>query len=229
MAKYAQRSGAGDRRDAGVMHGGCGALTRGRGRTNVTFVKLAPVALGLCLMVFGCGSGASSVALTDPSSGAMAYEDQDISFAHPSSWTATPYKDQSSFTRTLVDLSNLPMHAPCTTNTTVDGTQTACGWPVNRLSKDGVLIVWEADGFPGWSLQTTPGISMKIGGLAARRNVARPGDCAGIGATETITVSIQRAAADNYFRMRACLAGPDRASAEDQVGAMLQSVSFPRG
>lgn len=63
-----------------------------------------------------------------------------------------------------------------------------------------------------------------IGGRPAVVTTRVPGTCAGLGADETITAKILRAAADNWYTMTACLRGPGVRPDELAVRAMLGSV-----
>jgi hypothetical protein len=104
--------------------------------------------------------------------------------------------------------------------------ETVCGWPVDRLRANGVLIVWENRGWPGWSLASMSGRALRVGGRAAKISARHPGACSTIGADETVEVSIERPLRDNWTAFTACLRGPDLAVSERAVGALLASTHF---
>jgi hypothetical protein len=58
--------------------------------------------------------------------------------------------------------------------------------------------------------------------------IQHPGFCSAIGGDESVAVVVERPAVrDNYWRIDACIRGPDVATAEGQVRAMLQTARFP--
>ena len=146
-----------------------------------------------------------------------------IVFGYPPVWKPAVFK----ITRALhfspmVYLSSQPVHHPCHSQQSA----TVCGWPLDRLRPGGTLIVWENRGYPGWSLRTTQGTSVQIGGRKAKQTVTRPGQCAAIGADETIAVEIERPIPDNWTAFTACLKGPGLASSVREVDALLASTKF---
>jgi hypothetical protein len=157
------------------------------------------------------------------------YADSEISFRYPSDWRVSHYTENSSFSSSIVFLSNQKLHAPCRSFKVPVGLETTCGQPLKRLARNGVLLTWTADGTPTFSIQSVPGIAGKIGGLSARLEVDHPGECRDIGAGVTVTaVAVRGAPADNnFFELIACLRGPNLKSATDQVGALLRSTTFP--
>jgi len=150
------------------------------------------------------------------------YDGNGLRFDYPTCWTAAHNVEVSTFSTSIIDLSNEPMHDPCTTT----ASSTVCGWPLTKLAADGVLVRWSSNGKPGWRLQQDPGTSLTVGGLAARKQVSQPGDCGSIGADETIAVEAARSALYNYYAMTACLRGPDLTQAASQVQQMLTSTTF---
>jgi hypothetical protein len=156
-----------------------------------------------------------------PSSWAI-YDGNGLRFDYPTCWTPIHNEEVSTFSTSLVDLSNEEMQDPCTTT----ASSSTCGWPLTKLAADGVLVRWSSNGSPGWSLQQAPGTSLTVGGLAAREQVSQPGDCGSIGGVETIAVEAARTAPDDYFAMTACLRGPDQTQAASQVQQMLTSTTF---
>jgi len=150
------------------------------------------------------------------------YDGNGLRFDYPTCWTPVHNDEVSTFSTSLVDLSNEPMQDPCTTT----ASSSECGWPLTNLVTDGVLVRWSSNGTLGWSLQQDPGTSLTVGGLAAREEVSQPGDCGSIGADETIAVEAARTAPDNYYAMTACLRGPDLTQTASQVQQMLTSTTF---
>ena len=168
------------------------------------------------------------------------YDSEGVRFEYPSCWTAATYEDEeTSFSDALVDLSNQTMHAPCTTTTStpvrpVPGGPVKiriCHLAVSKLARHGILVVWSAVGFPGWSLDRDPGTPLTVGGHPAReqisgRSMLTSTMCGSIGADESISVAVAETAPDNYYDMTACRAGPDTAAAASQIRAMLASTTF---
>jgi hypothetical protein len=65
-----------------------------------------------------------------------------------------------------------------------------------------------------------------VGGRPARRTAARPGQCSGVGADETISVEIARPDPGNLTAVLACLRGPNLARAEARFAAVLATTRF---
>jgi hypothetical protein len=172
------------------------------------------------MLAAGCGSNPMA---SGRSTGHRTFRSGFIAFRYPAGWKPSVFDATGELHfAPLVYLSSQPVHPPCHTKAAV----TACGWPLERLRPGGVLVVWENRGAPGWSLQTTPGTPMRVGGRNARRTVTRPGLCATIGAEETIAVAIERPLPDNWTAFTACLRGPGLAAGERDVDAVLASTRF---
>jgi hypothetical protein len=181
----------------------------------------AAVALAvIAATVAGCGSAPKA----SGSSGAGAtFRNHFLVFGYPSVWKPAVFKITGTLHFSpMVYLSSQPVHHPCHSQQSA----TVCGWPLDRLRPGGTLIVWENRGFPGWSLRTTQGTSVRIGGRQAKQTVTRPGQCAAIGADETIAVAIERPVPDNWTAFTACLRGPGLASTVREVDALLASTKF---
>lgn len=189
------------------------------GSLRTTVAALAVLAAAAAA---GCGSGSGPGTTT----GARAsFTNSFLSFGYPTGWKPFVFK----ITGTLhfdpmLYVSSQSAHQPCRTRTAT----TVCGWPVDRLQPGGTLIVWENRGAPGWSLQAVDGVSLHVGGRPAKKIVSRPGQCASIGADETIQVEIQRPLADNWTAFTACLRGPNLRSGERAVNALLASTHFKK-
>jgi hypothetical protein len=151
------------------------------------------------------------------------YANDYLTFRHPSTWKAYPFRWGGALHfQPMLYVSTQPVRNPCQTS----GNATVCKWPVRHLQPDGVLIAWENRGFPGWSLRTQPGESVRIGGRAAKRAAVRPGACAAIGGELTIEVAIARPMASNWTEATACVRGPHLAANERQLDALLASTRF---
>jgi hypothetical protein len=146
-----------------------------------------------------------------------------MTFSRPSTWN--PYAFQATVTPhvdPLLYLSTQPAHNPCKKQ----GSGSVCGWPVDELRPGGVLVVWENRRFPGWSLDSAPGVRLRVGGRPARRASTRPGECSAIGADETIVVAVERPVRDSWTAVTACVRGPNLAASERRLAALLASTRF---
>ena len=170
-----------------------------------------------------------AVVATCSASDVVAYDGVGVRFSHPACWTAVHFDDMSSFSTSIVDLSNEPLVSPCTTTTGGSDTSMTCGWPLAHLDADGVLVRWSSNGDPGWSLAGQPGTSLTLAGAPAREQVERPGTCGAIGADETIAVDVALSAPSDYDAVTACLRGPDLFSETAEVQRMLGSLSLTGG
>jgi hypothetical protein len=184
---------------------------------------LALVALAACA---GCGGsshpGGTTAALQPP---LTTYRNAFLTFSYPQAWRPLTFRIPPTILHfdPMLYLSTQPGHNPCRQS----GDVTFCGWPVDNLDPAGVLAVWENKGFPGWTLSTQAGKSLKVGGRPAKKLVSRPGDCGSIGAEETVSVVIARPKlADNYTSFIACLRGPHLAAHVREVSALLASTRF---
>jgi hypothetical protein len=197
----------------------------GGAATYESVVRFRPVVVVAAAAVLSCvltscgasvGGSASASTLAD-------FRNGFVEFQYPTDWTAAePDTTQQLHFHPMVYLSPQPTGDPCH----VDGTVTACGWPVKRVRPGGVLVVWENRGYPGWSLASMPGTPIRVGGRPARRLVSTPGSCGSIGADETVEVSIARPLSGNYTAVTACLRKPDVAARETELAAVLASAHF---
>ena len=190
-------------------------------------VRIAP-ALAVFVLSAGVGCGGSaSVATTSmtPPTPLTAFKNAYLEFRYPQSWRPLAFQVPPTALHfdPMLYLSTQPGHNPCRQN----GGITSCGWPVDRLESSGVLVVWENQGYPGWTLSTQPGKNLNVDGRPAKRVVSRPGDCGTIGADETVSVQISRPqVASNLTSFRACLRGPNLADQEREIMALLASTRF---
>jgi hypothetical protein len=199
-------------------------------RSSSRRLILAAVLLLTGALTAGCGAGSTSKAARSPSAAATghgatvaSFRNDYLVFRYPARWK--PFQFQVSGTlhfHPMVYVSTQASRNPCQQSPM--GTE--CGWPVDRLLPNGVLIVWENRGYPGWSLASVPGKALRVGGRSARSAIARPGACSAIGADETVQVAIQRPLPENWTAFTACLRGPDLSAAEHEIDALLASTRF---
>ena len=157
-----------------------------------------------------------------------------ISFERPSAWTRWQPNDHDPINDgPWAYLSTDPLLAACATRPPAapnppDARGRACDWPLASLSPNGVLVSW---------INTrillplpTAGDVVDLGGEHARLQLARPGSCAAVGADETLSVlvPIGQPTPLSNLAVVACLRGPDLATAEAQVRAMLASATVER-
>jgi hypothetical protein len=187
----------------------------GEGRCAVA----AATALAVAVFAAGCGAAGGTV---HGSVAAASFRNDFLAFRHPMAWRPASYSTAETLHfHPIIYLSSQPTHDPCRQH----ASETACGWPVSSLRPGGVLIVWENRGFPGWSLASEPGTPRRIGGRPGKENVSRPGECAAIGADETIELAIKRPVPYNWTAFTACLRTPTAAT-EQQINALLASTRF---
>ena len=162
-----------------------------------------------------------------------------VRFDYPSCWSAVTDDEETTFSTSLVDLSNQTMHAPCTTTSTppgrarpgIVGKTTVCRLPITSLAPDGILVRWSANGSPLWRLDRQPGVTLTVGGRPAREQISSGAPlsstiCGSIDADRSISVVVAESGPDDFYGMTACLRGPDTAVGASQVRAMLASTTF---
>ena len=173
----------------------------------------------VAVLTAGCGAAGG----TDPGpAAATRFSNDFLAFRYPTTWRQASYPTvETLHFHPIVYLSSQQTHDPCREH----GPETACGWPVSSLQPGGVLVVWENRGFPGWSLGSEPGTPRRVGGRPARETVRRPGECAAIGADETIELAVERPVPYNWTAFTACLRAPTAAT-EQQINALLDSTRF---
>jgi hypothetical protein len=199
-------------------------------RSSGRCLILCAVTLVTVAMAAGCGA-ASTRSSADTASAkaparagtALTFHNDFLAFRYPPSWK--PYRFDTArrlHFHPMVYVGTQPGHDPCRQSQT----ETTCGWPVDRLRPNGVLIAWENNGWPGWSLASVTGKALKVGGRAGKISTARPGGCSAIGADETVEVVIERPMRDNWTGFTACLRGPNLPASERAVYALLTSTRF---
>ena len=152
----------------------------------------------------------------------VAATDFGLTFDHPRVWSESRYRNSSSFSDLIVYVSNTKLHDPCTTTHVAGEVTTICGDPVTRLASGGVLVSWSNIGYPHTGPEI-PHPNMTIDGRPAHVSVSEPGDCARLGAQETMTVDIARPIG-NHYEMVACLRAPGVTRDEALIRQMLTSV-----
>lgn len=188
-------------------------------RRLATAVGGAAAAIGLA----ACGAVAPGAA--QGKSSLVAFHNDFVAFSYPQAWKRFIFSQSGSLHyNPMLSLSTQPAHDPCRSSATA----TRCGWPIRQLSPNGVLVVWENRGYPGWTLRSAPGQPTTVGGRPAKRAVEKPGPCGAIGADETIAVVIARPLQDNWTAVTACIHGADLAAPSRQIDALLASTRFLR-
>lgn len=149
----------------------------------------------------------------------------------------------TSQSNSIMYVSNQPIHFTCTTTTQRPGvTDTQCGGPLTRLKPNGVLLRWDANGFPGWNINNDggQGRSLTIDGLPAKVQITPHGTCwaavvtmgtnssmqkqADIGSQETISAVVSARIPNNYLTFNACIRGPDLTRLSKWVMESLRST-----
>jgi photosystem II stability/assembly factor-like uncharacterized protein len=198
-------------------------------RQVLASIVLVALAIGLAI---GLHFLRASPQLAKPTSLAR-YEDGTLHFAYPAAWRPQKYAYESNFAHLVTYLSPQNLHDPCTRTAGASASgptlTITCGWPTDALPAGGVLLGWWEKGFPGWQLSQASGDATVIGGLPAKIDVARPGDCKAIGADETLTATIAIPPKANYYQLVACLRGPNVSAAESQVRALLRTTTLTFG
>jgi len=153
-----------------------------------------------------------------------------ISFEHPSTWILwqpndhNPINDGPLIYLTTEALLPECAVAPFATPHPPDAQGRACDWPLASIAPNGVLVTWLTTRL----LEPLPtaGESVAVNATHGRLEIERPGGCAAIGADETlvILVPIGQPTPLSNIAMVACLHGPDLATGEAQVRAMLAST-----
>ncbi len=157
------------------------------------------------------------------------YQSPEVRFAHPVAWTATHFDEVSTFTDSIVYLSNQAMMSPCTTTYSKRGETVSCGWAIHHLNANGVMVEWSAVADPGGPGRTVPGRSIKVGGLPAHE-VTDTADTCGIGASESVSITVARKfSTSSFYDMMACLRGPELGQEIAEVQDMISSTTFPNG
>ena len=197
-------------------------------------VALAATAVPVALTV-GCASATTSSTASAHSATvvqaraapAARFSAMGLSFRYPASWrSVTPRAGLSDFPALIVYLSTSRLTSVCVAGSGPGRTAETCAYPIRVLPPGGVLVRWNANGLPSWRM---PKANTTVAGRGAVEAKTRGGWCAVLGAAETITVMIPRAAPGNWYQMDACLRAPGLAQQEAEISAMLTSVRISSG
>jgi hypothetical protein len=151
------------------------------------------------------------------------FPNEGLSFKYPARWHAYWWNEGPSTLSTLITvLSPSRLRNPCSRSISTSGIRIFCGYPIHRLPAGGILVTWTATGFPTGSGITK--FNDTIGGRRALVTATAPGFCSQIGGDETITATILRTGADNWFTMTGCVRGPRLRQSEQAIKKMLRSV-----
>jgi hypothetical protein len=162
-----------------------------------------------------------------PATATASFSAMGLAFRYPAAWRLGRWSaDVSNFTALIVYLSTSQLKDPCTVTSRPDRKVISCGHPLNTLPPGGILVSWNADGFP---LSHPPEPNTTIAGRKAIETRSTGGWCATLRGTETITVKILRDVPDNWYEMDACLRSPGLARQEAEIASMLSSVRIAKG
>lgn len=207
-------------------------------------MRLLSIALiAVAIAGAGCGpvkdgspatSSPDSVPAPSPSTASFPESADGISFERPAEWIRwQPNQHNPVNDGPLIYLSTDRLLPSCAT--TPDATPNpasaegrACDWPLAELGPNGVLVTWLTTRI----LQSLPtgGEPVEVNGATARWQATKPGTCGAIGADETIDVlvPIGQPTPLSNVAVVACLRGPNLASGEAMVRAMLESATVAR-
>jgi hypothetical protein len=174
-------------------------------------------------VAFAALAGSAGPALAAGATGAATktFSGTGVAFRYPATWHASPpaWRWASSFFVLVTYLSTDKLHDPCART----ASSTTCSSPLAVLPPGGVLVTWTRGRMPLWSLAKQPGRATTIAGHAAKIQIARPGDCRALQATETVAVQIAVRKGDP-LQMQACLRGSTARANEARVRAMLATL-----
>jgi hypothetical protein len=147
-------------------------------------------------------------------------EFEGLDFSYPASWQAIAYQSRSSFSTTMVYLSNQAMHKPCP-----DG---SCGPGAPKLQPGGFIAWWSERGTPSFTFDTAVGDPLTVGGRRAKLSVRS--EVCWIGGDVLMSAVVERPEApNNWYELDACIRGPGVAEIESQVRALLASTTLAAG
>jgi hypothetical protein len=210
-------------------------MTGSRRLTTALAATAVPVALTVgCASTGGTSAATTSAASAHPSAAVAAraaptarFSAKGLSFRYPATWrSVTPRAGLSDFPALLVYLSTARLKGTCVASSGPGRSAETCAYPVRVVPAGGVLVRWNANGSPTWRM---PKANTTVAGREAVESKTRGGWCAVLGATETITVLIPRAAPGHWYQMDACLRDPGLSQQEAQMASMLKSVRISPG
>lgn len=100
-------------------------------------------------------------------------------------------------------------------------------WPRMTLDPGGIVVAVRFNGMPG-SRAPAGGDPTMVAGLPARRSSGSANQaCAAIGGSQSITVVLPSVPdASGWMAIDGCIAGPDVATADEELDAILASVTI---
>jgi hypothetical protein len=179
------------------------------------------IRLALALVALA-GSTEPVLAASAAGGGTRAFRAKGIAFRYPTAWRVSPlaWRWSASFSQLVTYLSVGKLHDPCAHTETT----TTCSTPIAILAPGNVLVTWTRGSLPSWSLARQPGRAATLAGRPARVQIARPGACLALGASETVTAQIAVGPNGSSLQMQACLRGTSAALNEKRALAMLASL-----
>lgn len=152
-----------------------------------------------------------------------------IIFQYPPAWRLYSY-GYGTGTTTFAYLSTSRLRNPCSKNPRT-GVITHCdGTVVDRLPRDGVLVIWGMSGLgdPTGSLRAEKGKALTVGGQPAKLDVQRPGPRWRVPACDELTDAAIASpfTRHNVYFMSACFRGPHLSRTDARVRVLLRSVRF---
>jgi len=148
-----------------------------------------------------------------------------LRFRYPAQWSAETYQVTSTFSSSVVFLSNQAMHSPCVTQHNSANTLVICSLPTGRLKRRSILAYWEENADPAWGFRLAMGASVVIGERRAKLQTTS-NDC-GIGAQVSVdAVVVIPGMSDSWYEFFACIRGPGASTLERQARDLLGSVRF---
>jgi hypothetical protein len=175
-------------------------------------------------VAFAALAGSAGPALAAGATGdaTKTFSGSGVTFRYSAAWHVSPpaWRWASSFSILVTYLSTGALHDPCART----ASSTTCSSPVAVLPPGGVLITWTRGSPPSWSLAKQPGRATRLAGHPAKLQIARPGACRAVQATETVTAQIALGPTSDSLQMQACLRGSTARANEARVRAMLATL-----
>jgi hypothetical protein len=188
--------------------------------------------VAVALAAVGCGGGPSPSSSGGGAADLVTYQGggdgvEGVSFRYPASWRTYHYRCAPHFTTPIVYLSNQRLRRPCTRRRHDDGIVISGRAPVNRLGPGGVVVEWSASGSFGWTFEEVDGAPLRVDGFRAKLRAGQH-SCRYMGADGGLVLTVERPdVPNNWYELRACIAGPDAASTEAEVRALIDSTKLP--
>jgi hypothetical protein len=168
------------------------------------------------------GSAGPALAAGATAAATKSFSGSGVAFRYPAAWHISPpaWRWASSFSMLVTYLSTGALHDPCAPTPS----STTCSSPLAVLAPGGVLVTWTRGSLPSWSLAKQPGRATTLAGHPAKLQIAHPGACRALQATETVTAQIALGPASDSLQMQACLRGSTARANEARVRAMLATL-----